>query len=129
MGKHGKTWENMKKHLFLTMYCMWVAMLKLPECGCLLMIVNVNANSSLVVPQVIKSIPDENTQMLRHPSSSLWFILAFCSSSFLVSWPLRSLAPASRSQAGLGARCLRGLAISPLLLRSWDRVNSKRVRK
>ena len=33
--------------------------------------------------------------------------------SFLVSWPPRSLAPVSRSQAGLGERCLRGWRSHP----------------
>jgi hypothetical protein len=37
----------------------------------------VNASSSLGVPQSIKSFPDEITQILRHPSSSLWLSTGF----------------------------------------------------
>ena len=35
------------------------------------------ASSSLGIPQIVRSFPDEITQILRRPSSSLWVITGF----------------------------------------------------
>ena len=42
------------------------------------------ASSSLGIPQIVRSFPDEITQILRRPSSSLWVITGFLIGFLLV---------------------------------------------